>query len=193
MRTYADTQFMLEASFNAVSDLVFTDARKYLSLGIVDKTLQFISLLCHQRKDIRLGGVICLYLITKANEHLQPDVRNVMSDELLISLREYQNQEKIYIVAALEVVGLVGPCPAALEKIMLIKNILVDPDMSELQTNCVCALLQLGFTGLKIVVDLAAKDFNSLQPSLLSTLLNVRTIQRIILVPSLLSQLNNSV
>lgn len=143
---------------------------------MVDKALQFISLLCHQRKDIRLGGVIGLFLISKANDSLHHDVFNVMADELLGSLKEYQNQEKIYIVAALEVVGHLGACPAALDKIQLIKNILVDPDMSELQTNCVCALLQLGFVGLKIVVDLAAKDFNSLQPSLLSTLLNVRTI-----------------
>lgn len=41
-------------------------------------------------------------------------------------------------------------------------------------------------------MELAAKDFNSLQPSLLSTLLNVRTIQRIILVPSILTQLNSA-
>lgn len=85
-----------------------------------------------------------------------------MSDELFSSLKEYQNQEKIYIVAALEVIGLIGPCQAALEKIQTIKNILTDPDMSELQTNCIVAMLQLGFTGLKVIVELAAKDFNSL-------------------------------
>ena len=56
----------------------------------------------------------------------------------------------------------------------------------------VCALLQLGFSGLQIVVDLAARDFNSMQPALLATLLNVRTVQRIILVPSILSQLNHT-
>ena len=146
-----------------------------MSLGEVDKALQFISLLSHPRKDIRVGGVICLYLLTKATAP-HGDLRNVMADELLTTLKEYQNQEKIYIVAALEVVGLIGACAASFDKIFLIKNILVDPDMSELQTNCVVALLQLGFVGFKLIVDLAAKDFNSLQPQLLSTLLNVRTI-----------------
>jgi hypothetical protein len=57
---------------------------------------------------------------------------------------------------------LIGACAASFDKIFLIKNILVDPDMSELQTNCVVALLQLGFVGFKLIVDLAAKDFNSL-------------------------------
>jgi hypothetical protein len=58
----------------------------------------------------------------------------------------------------------------------VIKSILVDPDMAELQTNCICALLQLGFHGLKLIVELASKDFNSMQNSLLGSLLNVRAI-----------------
>ena len=55
---------MLEASFNAVSDLLYQNSNeKYLTLSVIDKALQFISLLSHSRKDIRLGGVICLYMI----------------------------------------------------------------------------------------------------------------------------------
>jgi hypothetical protein len=59
---------MLEASFNAVSDLLYQNNEKYLTLSVIDKALQFISLLSHSRKDIRLGGVICLYMIVEANE-----------------------------------------------------------------------------------------------------------------------------
>lgn len=84
-------------------------------------------------------------------------------------------------------IGLVGPCQAALDKINVIKNVLVDPDQQDLFTNCVCALLQLGFKGLEVIIDLATKDFNSLQPALLQTLLQVRSIQRFILVPSVLN------
>lgn len=58
---------MLEASFNAVSDLLYQND-KYLNLSVIDKALQFITLLSHSRKDIRLGGVICLFMIAKANE-----------------------------------------------------------------------------------------------------------------------------
>lgn len=54
---------MLEASFNAVSDLLYQNNDKYLTLNVIDKALRFISLLSHSRKDIRLGGVICLYMI----------------------------------------------------------------------------------------------------------------------------------
>lgn len=66
-RTFTDTQFVLEASFNAVSDILVHDLNKWTSKSVVDKCLQFVSLICHQRKDIRLGGVICLYLMLKAN------------------------------------------------------------------------------------------------------------------------------
>ena len=80
------------------------------------------------------------------------------------------------MVAILELIGAIGPCQVAFEKIHLLKNILVDPDMTDIQTNVICALLQLGFTGLRLLVELASKDFNSMQSSLLGSLLNIRTI-----------------
>lgn len=46
-RTFADTQFMLEASFNAVSDLIYNEPSKYVNASVEDKILQFMSLLCH--------------------------------------------------------------------------------------------------------------------------------------------------
>ncbi len=73
---------MLEASFNAVSDLMMQETPKYNSWGPIDKCLKFMSLLSHVRKDIRLGGVICLFLLNKANL-FQDDLKNVMADELL--------------------------------------------------------------------------------------------------------------
>jgi len=45
------------------------------------------------------------------------------------------------VVAILELIGAIGPCQVALEKINLLKNILVDPDMTDLQPNVICALL----------------------------------------------------
>ena len=45
------------------------------------------------------------------------------------------------MVAILELIGAIGPCQVAFEKIHLLKNILVDPDMTDIQTNVICALL----------------------------------------------------
>lgn len=56
-------------------------------------------------------------------------MRNTIAEELFSSLKEYQNQEQIFVVAALEVLGLVGPCQSSLDRLQTIKNILVDPDL----------------------------------------------------------------
>ena len=66
-RTYNDTQFVLEASFNAVSDVLIQDLNKWMGKSVIDKCLQFVSLLSHLRKDIRLGGSLGLYLLLKSN------------------------------------------------------------------------------------------------------------------------------
>ena len=91
-------------------------------------------------------------------------LRNTIADELLQSIKDYQSQERIYIVAVLELLGLIGPCQSSLMQLSQIKNILVDPEASDLLSNTVCCLLQQGFSGLKLLVELATKDFNSLQP-----------------------------
>ena len=41
-------------------------------------------------------------------------------------------------------------------------------------------------------MELATKDYNRLQPFILANLLQVRAVQRVILTPSILSQLNNA-
>ena len=46
-RTYNDTQFVLEASFNAVSDVLIQDLNKWMGKSVIDKCLQFVSLLSH--------------------------------------------------------------------------------------------------------------------------------------------------
>jgi hypothetical protein len=125
---------MLEASFNAVADIIMSSALGgvgYTRLSPDDKALQFISYLCHQRKDIRLGGVICLYLLLKSNE-FSLEMTNVIADEILQTLKEYHNQEKIYIVACLEVIGFIGPCQTSLQRISTLKGILIDSDMCDL-------------------------------------------------------------
>ena len=65
----------------------------------------------YMKKDIKLGGVICLYQILKAAaSEITEEASTVIIDELFMSLADYANQEQIYIVACLEVIGLLGPC-----------------------------------------------------------------------------------
>lgn len=64
-KTTAENQFILEASFCAVSDLLMeslgNDLEAWMRLSLVDKVLQFTSLLQHMRKDIRLGGLVGVF------------------------------------------------------------------------------------------------------------------------------------
>jgi len=118
----------MEASFNAASELLVKDLSRWLKLSATEKILQFTSLLSHMRKDIKLGGVICLHQILKAAaSEITEEAKTIIIDELFLSLTDYANQEQIYITACLEVVGLLGPCKQSISKIALIKSIVCDP------------------------------------------------------------------
>ena len=48
------------------------------------------------RKDIKLGGVICLYQILKAAaSEITEEASTVIIDELFMSLADYANQEQM--------------------------------------------------------------------------------------------------
>ena len=65
--------------------MLVTDPNKWLNKSSIDKILQFVSLISHQRKDIRLGGVICLYLMIQASS-IPNDVLTIISEEVIRSL-----------------------------------------------------------------------------------------------------------
>ena len=64
-RTAAENQFVLEASFCAVSDTVLQTMdgglSQWVTLTYQDKLLQFTSMLQNMRKDLRLGGLVGIY------------------------------------------------------------------------------------------------------------------------------------
>jgi len=78
---FADTHFVMEASFNAVSDLICNDTSHWQSLTTNDKVLSFTSLMSHQRKDIRLGGTIGLSLILRTAD-INEEVTNLICEEI---------------------------------------------------------------------------------------------------------------
>ena len=65
-----DNTFLIEAGFQAVSETILGTIGSYqqwLQLSIEDKLLQFASFLSNMRKDLRLGGVVGVYLVLKNN------------------------------------------------------------------------------------------------------------------------------
>ena len=60
-----------------------------MRLTIEDKLLQFTSFLANMRKDLRLGGLVGIYLIFKNNHHqIGDEIKKVIVEELLNTLQE---------------------------------------------------------------------------------------------------------
>ena len=109
-----------------------------------------------------------------------------------MTLADFAQQEHGFIAAALEVIGFIGPNEKSFERIPILRQLICENTLETLQLNCLACLLQLGYEGLKHVIELATRDQGGLQGYVLCNLLQVRAVQRVILTPSILSQLNNA-
>ena len=59
----------------------------WMRLSIEDKLLQFTSFLANMRKDLKLGGLVGIYLIFKNNGHLiGEEIKKVILEELFTTL-----------------------------------------------------------------------------------------------------------
>jgi len=57
-----------------------------------DKLLQFTSFLANMRKDLRLGGLVGVYIIFKNNNHsIGDEIKRVIVDEIFNTIAEYEN------------------------------------------------------------------------------------------------------
>ena len=54
------------------------------------------------------------------------------------------------------------------------------------------AMIQVGFDGLRELIDVAERDVNGLQDQIVSVLIQMRVLQRLIIAPSILAQINQS-
>lgn len=58
--------------------------------------------------------------------------------------------------------------------------------------NVLAAMIRLGFEGLRALISIAENDLNGLQDQILAVLIKMRVMQRLIIVPSILAQINQS-
>lgn len=70
----------------------------WMRLTIEDKLLQFTSFLANMRKDLKLGGLVGIYLIFKNNSQLiGEEIKKVILEELFTTLTDTsEGQEAIY-------------------------------------------------------------------------------------------------
>ena len=82
------------------------------------------------RKDIRMGGLVGVFQLIKnqIDKGIREDVQNVVLDELFLTLEDAEQQESVFLVAALEIIGMFGPNERSLSKISIINQLLCDKD-----------------------------------------------------------------
>ena len=75
-------------------------------------------MLSNMRKDLRLGGLVGMYqLLRSENGELSDDIVNVIIEEMFTAIADYEAQEQIFLVAALEVIGFIGPNERSYQRI----------------------------------------------------------------------------
>ena len=83
------------------------------------------------RKDLRLGGLTGIYLLIKNND-VCDEIKRVIVEEVFTTLSEYDTQEELFLVCALETIGLIGPNDRSFARLGIIKNLLLEPSLKKL-------------------------------------------------------------
>ena len=87
--------FKVESSFLAVGEQVLANLgglENWMRLSVEDKLLQFTSFLANMRKDLRLGGLVGVYIVFKNNmSQVSEDIKSVIIEEIFTTLSEYEN------------------------------------------------------------------------------------------------------
>ncbi len=101
------------------------------------------------------------------------------------------------IKCELEVIGLFGDREEIklMNRLSILKNLLSDHEaiiQNDMVPNVLAAMLQIGFDGLREIIDIAERDVNSLQSQIVSVLIQMRVLQRLVIVPSILAQINQN-
>ena len=96
--TAVENQFVLEASFCAVSDTILGQLQggqdQWMTMQLHDKMLQFASMLSNMRKDLRLGGLVGMYqLLRGENGEISEEILNVIIEEIFTAIADYEAQE----------------------------------------------------------------------------------------------------
>lgn len=202
----SEQQLVLEAAFSAVCDNIMTNQMggntdTWLQLSIDDKLLQFASFLSHMRKDYRLGAIVGVYILYKNNHfdggnitsssqasqrgHIQTSIGNeitkVIIEEVFSSLTEFKNQDPLLILCELEVIGLWGSREdmKTNQRLSILKNLLTDQEaivQNDMVPNVLAAMVQVGFEGLRELIDIAERDVNGLQGTIVKILIKMRVL-----------------
>jgi hypothetical protein len=75
-------------------------------------------------------------------------------------------------------------------RLSILKGLLTDQEaivQNDMVPNVLAAMIQVGFEGLRELIDIAERDVNGLQEPIVKILIKMRVLQRLVIVPSILA------
>ena len=182
----ADNEIYLSALNDtlALLDNIFND------LDLNGKINKLLELTNDESKNIRLGSLVCLYLLIKNNfNSLDENNKNNIITEIISLLQSYEKQDELFLLSCLEIFTLFGPHEILLENFGVICMFLTDFNFPKLQLASFHCLMCTEFNGISILIELASKDEQDYQRYILNQLIHTPHIQRIIIINAIFNEL----
>ena len=182
----ADNEIYLSALNDtlALLDNIFND------LDLNGKINKLLELTNDETKNIRLGSLVCLYLLIKNNfNSLDENNKNNIITEIISLLQSYEKQDELFLLSCSEICTLFGPHEILLENFGVICMFLTDFNFPKLQLASFHCLMCTEFNGISILIELASKDEQDYQRYILNQLIHTPHIQRIIIINAIFNEL----
>lgn len=118
-------------------------------LTLYERVEKIIENLDDQRRSVRLGAMVALYIILKKYE-MDDNYRLLILEKSMQLLQNYESHEELFLVACLEILSLFAPCDVLSENISLICMFLTDFNFPRLQKAAFNCLMSMEYEGIKV-------------------------------------------
>ena len=179
-----------EIYYNALSLFLTEIDPIFDTLNLNEKIDKFLSFTTDERRPIRMGALVAIYLtLKKYTKDVDDDHRAQVIEKMVTLLQSYEKQEELFLVACLEICSLYGPTDILIENLSLICMFITDFNFPRLQKATFNCLMCMEYEGIRTLVELASKDYQDYQNYILNNLIQTPHIQKIIIIRALLNEL----
>ena len=179
-----------ESYLSALNETLSLIDNIFDELNLTDKINKLLELSNDESKKVRLGALVCLYLLIKQNfDSLDENTKNLIVSEIISLLQSYEKQDEIFLLSCLEICSLFGPHEILIENFGVICMFLTDFNFPKLQLASFHCLMCTEYNGISILIELASKDEQDYQRYILNQLIHTPHIQRIIIINAIFNEL----